>query len=173
MKNTYIFLDENTIEVKATQNQAFIIDVDDLPLVASYSSWQADFNKTGNSYYIRHTLREKGKKKKTLKLHRVIAGIIDVNIHVDHIDGNTLNNRRSNLRSCTRNGNNQNRGKGKYSTTGHKNIHWSKLNQNYVLYITTNSVRKTYGTFVDINDAIAKRNELLLILHGEFANITD
>lgn len=41
-------------------------------------------------------------------MHRVILGVIDPAVHVDHVDGDPLNNRRSNLRTVTRAQNMQN-----------------------------------------------------------------
>lgn len=35
------------------------------------------------------------------KMHRYILGLVDSNIHTDHIDSNGLNNQRSNLRVVT------------------------------------------------------------------------
>lgn len=58
---------------------------------------------------------------KSVKLHRWIMNITDKNIHVDHRNGNTLDNRRDNLRLCTNKQNTQNkRVKGYYWDKSHK-----------------------------------------------------
>lgn len=41
-------------------------------------------------------------------MHRLVLGDVDPSLHVDHIDGDPLNNRRSNLRTATRTQNMQN-----------------------------------------------------------------
>lgn len=50
-------------------------------------------------------------------MHRVIAGIADPQIYVDHEDGNGLNNSRSNIRACTNHQNQGNSQKRKQATT--------------------------------------------------------
>jgi len=49
-------------------------------------------------------------RRRTVRLHRVILGITDPTILVDHRDGNPLNNVRSNLRLATRAQNGSNLG---------------------------------------------------------------
>ena len=55
-------------------------------------------SKTGKTSYIRV---EATIKYKRVRLHRFILNIKDSKQHIDHIDGNTLNNQKSNLRLCT------------------------------------------------------------------------
>lgn len=52
-----------------------------------------------------------------VSMHRVIMGIYDPKIEVDHIDHNGLNNQRSNLRNCLDGGNKRNKRKTKRITT--------------------------------------------------------
>lgn len=65
---------------------------------------------------------------KTYKMHRLILGLVDPKIHADHIDGNRLNNCRSNLRTATSAQNAQNlRRKGRpNNTTGFRGVYLRK-----------------------------------------------
>ena len=57
---------------------------------------------------------------KTL-IHRLILGITDPNVFIDHVNHNTLDNRRANLRICTRSENQHNRKK-QQSTSRFKGV---------------------------------------------------
>ena len=66
--------------------------------------------------------------------------------------------------------NNCNKGVFKNSSTGKKDIYWRKDINKYSLRIQINGKRKSYGRFDSLEDAITKRDELLPLLHKEFAN---
>lgn len=127
-------------------------------------------SKTDNCCYA-HTRITVNGKRKTLLLHRVLLGIDDKNVVVDHIDGNGLNNQRSNLRICTQQQNIYNSRKScsnKYSK--YKGVHLTK-------YLTWHAeIRKdgksinlgTYETEIDAAKAYDKKAKELF---GEFAHL--
>lgn len=57
------------------------------------------------------------------QLHRAILGITDPKVQVDHIDGDSLNNRRSNLRVATNCENMRNRGPQSNNRTRYKGVY--------------------------------------------------
>jgi len=171
MKNEYILLDENTLEMTVTQGQKTCVDVSDMALFDE-NRWNARKGKS-NKFYVRSTMPTVNGKQKNILLHRVIMGITDPKIEVDHIDGDTLNNRRSNLRIATHSENQRNQVAYKTSKTGIKNIAWHKREKKYRVQIQTDGKQKTYGSFHTIEEAIKLRDELLPLLHGEFANTKD
>jgi len=68
-----------------------------------------------------------GGKRTTLKLHRYILGFKKGDPIVDHKNGNPLDNRKSNLRSCTNAENLRNRGKTKNNKSGYKGVSWAQV----------------------------------------------
>ena len=101
------------------------------------------------------------------KLHRFILGVSRKDVFVDHINGITTDNRRCNLRLCSRYENLQNRKLNKDNTTGVKGV--VKLpSGRYRVRIQAFGKRVDYGVYSSIDDArnvrIAKAKEL----HGQF-----
>src|SRR6185437_1309741 len=98
------------MEIELTQGKNTMIDDADWPLVSKFK-WNAK-NESGRWYAT--TTR----KRRVLRLHRVVMDA-PKNMMVDHIDGNTLNNRLSNLRLCT-NAENQQNSSARRGTSKHK-----------------------------------------------------
>lgn len=86
--------------IPLTRGQVAIIDAADVALV-SHLSWNADPRKDGDGFYA----RARG----GLRLHRVIMGVTERHIIVDHEDGDGLNCRRGNMRIGTQGNNCVNR----------------------------------------------------------------
>ncbi len=113
---------------------------------------------------------------KRIAMHRLILGITDRKVHVDHINFNTYDNRRVNLRAGTHRHNMLNRkprGKSKYlgvytiNTYRKNNKHYSYI----VAQIKINGKNKYLGIFKTEAEAARKYDEMAKIIHGEFANL--
>lgn len=108
---------------------------------------------------------------KSIPLHRLIMGVVGrKNIEVDHIDGNTLNNQRNNLRLCSRLENSFNRGVYKNNKSGHRGVSFNKRLNKWEVSIKCNGRSKYGGIFTDISSAINRYNQLATSLFGEFYN---
>ena len=99
-----IRIEGNIAYVPLTKGYEAVIDAEDVHLVAG-RAWHAKVTKTKagevrSVYASAMTLRVDGKAK-NIWLHRVILGLTDGLLFADHIDGDGLNNRRSNLRVAT------------------------------------------------------------------------
>jgi hypothetical protein len=127
----------------------------DLHLSARYAS-------SNQKFYAR--LKISGK---TAQLHRLIMNATEGD--VDHISGDTLDNRRSNLRLCSRAQNCWNRKRPVTSTTGEKDIYHRKDRDVYVVKVGVLGKRKYIGYYKLLSDAVEARNEAVVRLHGEFA----
>lgn len=111
-----------------------------------------------------YAMRDDGKK--VVYMHKVIvqpSGGMDI----DHINGNRLDNRRENLRICTRQQNLMNRGKQINNTSGFKGV-W-KNHDNWRFSLRKNGKQIFGGTFKNKEDAARAYDDAVRRYYGEFA----
>lgn len=92
--------------------------------------------------------------KKRLLMHRIVLKA-KKGQEIDHINRNKLDNRKSNLRFCTRSENMLNRGfwgKTK-SLSGIAGVHWNKSTEKWQARVQINGIRYNLGMFQDKNKA--------------------
>jgi hypothetical protein len=118
------------------------------------------------SYAVRSE-RQPGGKVPTYLMHRVIVDA-PKGIEVDHINGDGLDNQRSNLRLATHSQNLCNRRLDANNTSGYKGVHWDKQGKKWVAQINNAGRQITLGLFDDIGEAAAAYDEASLKYHGEF-----
>lgn len=111
------------------------------------------------------------KKNKQIKLHRYILNITDSSVQVDHINGNPLDNRKCNLRSCSNQQNSMNR-KIK-NPLGYKGVFKEKKNlqKPYRAGITFNRKNISLGYFKTLEEAALAYNEAAKNYFKEFARL--
>lgn len=170
-KNELSYLDENTIIVhcyrkKWDKHYEVRIDAEDLPkIIERYSS--ISIRDRGNKWiYAIGVERKKyrnGKANRNRLLHRFINNTPN-HLQTDHINRNTLDNRKSNLRSVTNAQNSQNYGVSKKSKSGIRNVFWSKGLGKWRVMIQKDGKKHHFGYYDDINEAAKvakqKRKEL-------------
>lgn len=102
------------------KEQEFTItfDEEDYELISKYN-WSIE--KAHNTYYAKAHYYKDGKRT-LLRMHRLLAGITDPSIKVDHKDRNGLNNRRSNLRVTSHAKNMQNKCSATNSSSQYKGV---------------------------------------------------
>jgi hypothetical protein len=153
--------------LKLNHDQCAIIDNEDYDKIRGIS-WYSWRSKNGR-YYVRGYANVT--KPTWVLLHRVLLdnprGLID------HIDGNPLNNKRSNLRICTCAQNLHNRGKTRLNTSGYKGVSWDVLNKKWQVNIGVGGIRYKIGRFVTKEDAALAYNEAAIAMHGEFAMLNN
>lgn len=103
-------------------------------------------------------------------IHRLILNA-PKGLEVDHINGNRLDNRRSNLRLATSSQNKCNRGARKDNTSGYKGVSWHSQRNKWNARIKAGAKYLHLGLFENIKDAARAYNEASRKFHGEFAYI--
>lgn len=125
-----------------------IVDTEDLPLLLnSEFSWYAKYAKSNKSLYVVGYGIKRNGKQKHIFLHRLLMGDPKGKL-VDHINNNTLDNRRSNLRLATVSQNLQNRkGVTIHNTSGYRGVSFDKECGKYRAYIRINNKLIHLGRF--------------------------
>lgn len=126
---------------------------------------------SSKGYAIRtvNTLKGTGKKNsKTIHMHREI--ISETSLSVDHIDGNPLNNQRSNLRVCSHADNMRNRKHQKNSKCKYKGVSRVNNSSGYMARITVGNKTKYLGIYKTQEAAHQAYLKAAYKSFGEFAN---
>lgn len=139
----------------------FIIDIDDLENV-KYRKWRMD----AYGYIL------SGQGNKAVRLQRLIMNVNDPNIVVDHINNNTLDNRKCNLRICTKLENNFNKIDSGRNKSGILGLYWSNERKKWCPEIRANNVRIHLGRWDDINEATIARLYAEQLIFKEYQNHT-
>jgi hypothetical protein len=140
------------------------------------SQWKWCVN--GQGYAMRRLTvgkREDGKViSKKVSLHRYITQAPEGMV-VDHIDGNPLNNLRSNLRVCTRVQNQQNVKVRKTigKTSKYKGVCFDGSRGHWMAYINTNNTRSNLGRFSTEDEAVLAYNAAAAKYHGDYARLNE
>lgn len=104
-------------------------------------------------------------------LHRVICNT-PAGMLTDHINGNTLDNRRCNLRAVTPSQNAKNRIPKRGGTSNYLGVSWSTINKKWEVYITVAEYKtKRVGRFLCEHEAALAYNEAASRLYGEYARL--
>lgn len=105
-----------------------------------------------------------------LSMHRLILGLTAGDGKLgDHINSITLDNRRENLRVCTRAENCRNQQKSKANTSGFKGVHWRSDSNRWVAKIKHNGKIVHLGSFRSLQSGYEAYCKAAKELHGEFA----
>ena len=103
-------------------------------------------------------------------LHRFLMNCPD-DMVVDNINHDKLDNRKSNLRICTRQQNNLNINVRSNNTSGCTGVSWNKKCSKWRAYIFLNRKQLESGLFNNFDDAIRFRKKLEIKYFGEFRNV--
>jgi hypothetical protein len=162
--------------VKLGKDKMAIIDDEDWPKLERYN-WYTSYTAQGKpyvkaTYFVRHNDPvdpDKGHTKSVL-MHRIIMGLEKGDTRkVDHIDHNTFDNRKSNLRVCSNTDNAKNSVIGERNTSGFKGVSWSTRDEKWEAYITVDKKKINLGKYEDIYEAADVYDDAALKYFGEYA----
>lgn len=150
--------------IHLTQGRVAIVDDSDYEYLSQYV-WHYSKGYASRNMQV-------GLKRVKAHMHRIIAGTPD-GMDTDHINGDKLDNRRSNLRVCTRSQNRMNVGKEKKGSSIYKGVSWYEGKMCWQVKICVNRKLLHVGYFEDEVVAARAWNEAAKKYHGAFARLND
>jgi hypothetical protein len=151
-------MDEKTIPLAS--GLVAIVDADDYDRLAQYK-WHV--YKSGRCYYARRYCSGN-----YFVMHHEII-YIPPGLVCDHINHDTLDNRKCNLRACTPSQNAQNRLPGNGGSSRYKGVCWHKECRKWMASICYNDDRIHIGLYDYEEDAAIAYDDKAIELFGEFA----
>ena len=158
--NKYDLSGEYGIGWTSNTNEEFYFDLEDYDKIKNIC-WYA--HKVNSNGYIR-IYGEDCETHKQVSMAQVICGD-----WTDHIDRNTFDNRKSNLRPCTPLENAQNKSIQRNNLSGISGVSWENDRQKWKAFIKIDKKDKRLGNFINKEDAIKARLEAEAKYFGEFA----
>lgn len=141
--------------IELTKGKQAIIDDCDAHLVSG-RKWQAHQRRDGMGWY---AVSGGG-----IRMHRLLLGVTDKAVIVDHVDGDGLNNRRLNIRSGTQSLNCVNR-----KTTPGKYLRGARPKKGrWQSYIKLNGVQRSLGYFATEQEAHRAYMTEARRIHGDW-----
>ena len=159
VKNRYDLSGAFGIGWTSNTNNEFYFDLEDYELIKDYT-WFEHIRKDG--YHLLEAWDSNLQKK--VKMWHVLG----LKYH-DHINRNTLDNRRDNLRPATAAENSRNCSKMSNNTSGVTGVTWREKHQKWEVSIQINGNRLWFGEFSDKDEAIKTRLQAEVYYYGEFA----
>lgn len=146
-----------------------VVDDSDYQSLSIYK-WRAFLNPSNGKYYaMRSTYINKFGS--TMRMHRQITNCPS-GMDVDHANGDTLDNRRCNLRVCTRSQNLSNRNGSKTRKSKYKGVSFCVGRDKWVMQIQYDGKRIAKRFDTELDAAIAY-NAYAINLQGEFCRLNE
>lgn len=147
-------------EVPLNEGFVAIVDQDDLPLITGRKWWPV---KTKHTTYAATWIDGKN-----VQLHKIILPTGDGE-EPDHVNGDGLDNRRSNLRPVTRSQNLMNQRMRDNNTSGFKGVSWHVQRGRWQSRIMFEKKSRYLGLYLNAEDAAHAYDDAARKFFGEFA----
>ncbi len=142
-----------TVEVVLSQGKIAQIDAEDADRVLGMKWHFAKWSGSGKGYASHSAWGPDGKMTQTM-LHRFVLGAVKGDV-VDHINGDPLDCRKSNLRKTTHSVNSHNRAQQTNNTSGIVGVYFHKQSGKWRARIRLNGKHVSLGLYAHKSDAIA------------------
>jgi hypothetical protein len=152
--------------IKLTRGKYAIVDVEDFERLNKYK-WHCTH--CGYAKTAVPNKSDKGPRQIPVSMHKLICPAPDGMI-IDHINRNSLDNRKANLRAATQKQNVWNRKfKRTKGRTRYNGIRWDKNKEKWQVRLTINGRRESFGYYADEIEAAKAFDRVAKKYRGEYA----
>lgn len=154
-----------SLEVPLTRGFVAVIDDEDAAAVLGMAPWHAKVHR--NLIYAARHANLPGGRRPTVRMHNFLTGWQ----YVDHVNGDGLDNRRSNLRESTHQQNLRNQRHHSNNTSGYTGVSFYPKTSRWKAYIGIEGRTRHIGYFSTPEEAARARDAAALEHFGPFARL--
>lgn len=175
--NNYIIDKENgiaKIELKRRGENSLWTTIDLEKVLNFPFTWSAKYDPDLDQYYAESTVHGKRDNQRwstSMKLHKFVMDVKNDNV-VDHINHDTLDNTKGNLRIISHSNNSMNRkSRNSNNKSGYRNVCWSERENKWIVQLQVNKKNTVLGRFPKdkLEEAGKFAEQKRKELYGEFA----
>jgi hypothetical protein len=155
-------------EIRLTKGKFALVSDRDYKQLSKFK-WYAQTGGRKDILYAARRITVNGKSG-ILYMHREILKP-SLGLIVDHANRDTLDNRRSNIRTCTRSNNACNTRLHQHNTSGYRGVSWHSIVKKWDASIIAKGKKYFLGYFNIKEDAARAYNKAALKYHGRFAQL--
>ena len=166
-----------TKKISPSRGMFALVDDEDYEWISGLGKWMA-ISCSGSFYASRNTPRPQRKRgvPTVILMHRLIMGVFDVRgVEIDHINGNTLDNRRENLRFANRSQQAMNQKIRSDNTSGYRGVSYDNdlydRKKRWVVEIHANGKKHRLGRYSTAEEAARVYDRVAIELHGDFSRL--
>jgi hypothetical protein len=154
-------------EIQLSKGKVALVDDEDFEYL---SQWKWFYHNKGYAARNKNTGNRVGRG--SYLMHKVIMNTPD-GMETDHINGDKVDNRKSNLRICSKSENIMNSKIRKDNTSGYKGVCWHIGHKKYCVSICKDKKIRHVGYYEKISDAVLAYNNAAIELFGEYARLNN
>ena len=151
-------------QIKLSNGKITFVDQEDFERLSKYKWYCLNNNYAATTIYLNKD------KTKVLLMHRFLMDNPRNKI-VDHANMNTLDNRKVNLRVCTKAQNQANHKLNKLNTSGYNGVTWNKRRNMWQSQISIKNENKVIGNFFGKEEAALAFNFAAIQYRGKFSRL--
>lgn len=156
-------IDGDTVYGKSPDGTEFLFDIADLPLVEKYKWYACRYQGIGTPYMMNSD---------GIKLHQVLVEC-PKGMEIDHINLDTLDNRRCNLRVCTHQQNQINQPLQRNNSSGVSGVSYYPPRRKFRARIKVCQHEIHLGYYATFTEAVQARNVGMELMFGEYGRYND